>query len=241
MHVDTGHNFPEVLEFRDRRVAELGVELIVASVPDAIERGLVKEEPNGSRNRIQTPVLLEAVEKGAVHRGLRRRPTRRGAGPGQGAGVLLPRRLRPVGPEEPASRAVEPVQRAHPPRRAHAGLPAVELDRARHLGLHRAGRTSSCPASTSRTSGRWSTATACCSTSTSSSRPRRARRSSSSGCATAPSATPRSPRPCDPTPTPCDKVLDEIAATRITERGATRGDDKVTEAAMEDRKREGYF
>jgi sulfate adenylyltransferase small subunit len=64
MHVDTGHNFPEVLEFRDRRVAELGVELIVASVPDAIERGLVQEEPNGSRNRIQTPVLLEALEKG---------------------------------------------------------------------------------------------------------------------------------------------------------------------------------
>ena len=63
MHVDTGHNFPEVLEFRDRRVTELGVQLLVASVEDAIERGLVTPEPNGSRNRIQTPVLLEAVEK----------------------------------------------------------------------------------------------------------------------------------------------------------------------------------
>ena len=63
LHVDTGHNFPEVLEFRDRRVRELGVQLLVASVQDAIDRGMVSEEPNGSRNRIQTPVLIEAVEK----------------------------------------------------------------------------------------------------------------------------------------------------------------------------------
>ena len=63
MHVDTGLNFPDVLEFRDKRVAELGVQLIVASVPDAIADGTVKEEPNGSRNRIQTPVLLDAVEE----------------------------------------------------------------------------------------------------------------------------------------------------------------------------------
>ena len=63
MHVDTGLNFPEVLAFRDRRVAELGVHPVVASVPEAIAQGLVKEEPNGSRNRIQTPVLLDAVEK----------------------------------------------------------------------------------------------------------------------------------------------------------------------------------
>src|SRR3954454_2879496 len=63
VHVDTGHNFPEVLEFRDQRVAETGVQLVVASVQDAIERGLVREEANGSRNRIQTQVLLEAVEK----------------------------------------------------------------------------------------------------------------------------------------------------------------------------------
>src|SRR5947199_10249996 len=63
MHVDTGHNFPEVLEFRDRRVAELGVQLVVASVPEALETGLVREAPDGMRNRIQTPVLLGAVEK----------------------------------------------------------------------------------------------------------------------------------------------------------------------------------
>src|SRR6266545_1639056 len=63
MHVDTGHNFAEVLEFRDRRVGELGVQLIVAGVQDAIERGLVREPPDGTRNRIQTPVLLDALEK----------------------------------------------------------------------------------------------------------------------------------------------------------------------------------
>src|SRR5215813_6591133 len=62
MHVDTGHNFAEVLDFRDRRVAELGIQLIVASVPEALEDGLVRESPDGMRNRIQTPVLLAAVE-----------------------------------------------------------------------------------------------------------------------------------------------------------------------------------
>jgi sulfate adenylyltransferase subunit 2 len=63
MHVDTGLNFPEVIAFRDRIVAQWGVELVVASVQDAIDRGLVREEPNGSRNRIQTRVLLEAAEQ----------------------------------------------------------------------------------------------------------------------------------------------------------------------------------
>src|SRR5687767_14369218 len=63
MHVDTGHNFPEVLEFRDRRVAELNLQLVVASVPEALEAGLVSESADGMRNRIQTPVLLAAIEK----------------------------------------------------------------------------------------------------------------------------------------------------------------------------------
>src|SRR4051812_6383192 len=63
LHVDTGHNFPEVLAFRDRRVGELGVQLLIASVPDALNRGLVHELPDGTRNRLQTPVLLDALEK----------------------------------------------------------------------------------------------------------------------------------------------------------------------------------
>ena len=63
LHVDTGHNFPEVLDFRDRRMEELGEELIVASVQDSIDRGRVQEEngPNPSRNRLQTVTLLDAL------------------------------------------------------------------------------------------------------------------------------------------------------------------------------------
>ncbi len=65
MHVDTGHNFPEVIEFRDRRVAELGERLIVASVQESIDKGRVKEEtgPRASRNRLQTTTLLDAIEQ----------------------------------------------------------------------------------------------------------------------------------------------------------------------------------
>ena len=67
MHVDTGHNFPEVIEFRDRRVAELGERLIVASVEESIRKGRVTEEsgPGASRNRLQTTTLLDAI---AEHR-----------------------------------------------------------------------------------------------------------------------------------------------------------------------------
>jgi sulfate adenylyltransferase subunit 2 len=63
MHVDTGHNFPEVVDFRDRRVAELGERLIVASVQDSIDAGRVVEEtgPRASRNRLQTTTLLDAI------------------------------------------------------------------------------------------------------------------------------------------------------------------------------------
>src|SRR3954463_11708051 len=65
MHVDTGHNIPEVIEYRDRRVAELGERLIVASVQESIDRGRVVEEtgPRASRNRLQTITLLDAIEE----------------------------------------------------------------------------------------------------------------------------------------------------------------------------------
>jgi sulfate adenylyltransferase subunit 2 len=63
MHVDTGHNFPEVIEFRDRRVAELGERLVVASVQESIDQGRAVEEtgPRASRNRLQTVTLLDAI------------------------------------------------------------------------------------------------------------------------------------------------------------------------------------
>jgi sulfate adenylyltransferase subunit 2 len=65
MHVDTGHNFPEVMEYRDRRVGELGERLIVASVQESIDKGRVVEEtgPRASRNRLQTVTLLDAIEE----------------------------------------------------------------------------------------------------------------------------------------------------------------------------------
>ena len=65
MHVDTGHNFPEVIEYRDRRVAELGETLIVASVQESIDKGRVVEEtgPRASRNQLQTTTLLDAIEE----------------------------------------------------------------------------------------------------------------------------------------------------------------------------------
>src|SRR6201995_3784908 len=77
MHVDTGHNFPEVIEFRDRVIGELGERLIVASVQDSIDRGRVVEEtgPKASRNRLQTVTLLDAIEENrfdAVFGGARR-------------------------------------------------------------------------------------------------------------------------------------------------------------------------
>ena len=63
MHIDTGENFPEAIEFRDRRVSELGERLIVASVQDSIDQGRVVEEvgPRASRNRLQTTTLLDAI------------------------------------------------------------------------------------------------------------------------------------------------------------------------------------
>src|SRR5213078_3227147 len=65
MHIDTGHNFPEVIEFRDRCIAELGERLIVASVEESIARGRVKDEtgPRASRNRLQTVTLLDAINE----------------------------------------------------------------------------------------------------------------------------------------------------------------------------------
>src|SRR5207302_4870571 len=77
MHIDTGHNFPEVLDFRDRRVVELGVQLVVASVQESIDEGRAREEtgPRASRNRLQIVTLLDAIERhqfDAVFGGARR-------------------------------------------------------------------------------------------------------------------------------------------------------------------------
>ena len=214
MHVDTGLNFPDVLEFRDKRVAELGVQLIVASVPDAIAAG----HGQGGAQRLPQPdpdAGAARRRRGArLHRPVRRRPPRRGQGAGQGAGVLLPRRVRPVGPEEPAPRALGPLQRPDPPRRVDPGLPAVELDRARHLAVHRP-RADRDPAALPRArSGTSSSARGCSTRSTSSSARATASRCAARPSATAPSATRTSPPPSSPTATTVEEVIAEIAVTR---------------------------
>ena len=141
MHVDTGHNFPEVIEYRDRRVAELGERLIVASVQESIDNGRVVEEtgPRASRNRLQTTTLLDAIEAhgfDAAFGGARRDEERARA---KERIFSFRDDFGTLGPQAPAPRAVVAVQRAHPAWRERPRLPAVQLDRARRLAVHRRG------------------------------------------------------------------------------------------------------
>ena len=85
LHVDTGHNYPEVLDFRDRLVDRLGLRLEVAHVQDWIDDGRLVERADGTRNPLQTMPLLDTINDEPLRRGVRRRAPRRGAGPGQGA------------------------------------------------------------------------------------------------------------------------------------------------------------
>ena len=240
MHVDTGLNFPEVLEFRDKRVAELGVELVVASVPDAMARGLVKEEPNGSRNRIQTPVLLEAVEEHgftALFGGARRdedkaRAKERLFSFRDEFGQWDPKNQRPelwdlyngrihLG----ESIRVFPLSNWTEldiwqyilaegieivPLYFAAPRPTVERD-----GMLLGVTPHSLPRADEQVSSRVV-------------RYRTVGDASCTGAVASPARTP-------------EEVVTEVAATRLTERGATRADDRASEAAMEDRKKEGYF
>ncbi|MGY1698955.1 sulfate adenylyltransferase subunit CysD [Geodermatophilus sp. SYSU D00766] len=240
MHVDTGLNFPEVLEFRDRRVAELGVELVVASVPDAMTRGLVREEPNGSRNRIQTPVLLEAVEEHgftALFGGARRdedkaRAKERVFSFRDEFGQWDPKNQRPelwdlyngrihLGESIrvfPLSNWTELDVWQYIARESIA-IPPLYLAREREVverqGMLYAVNEFVRPREgepVSRATVRYRTV----------------------GDANLTAAV-RSEA------TTVEEVIAEIAVTRMTERGATRGDDRVSDAAMEDRKKEGYF
>ena len=138
LHVDTGHNFPEVIEFRDRRLDEAGHELIVASVQESIDRGRVSEEtPGGSRNRLQTVTLLDALEQhgfDAAFGGARRdeeraRAKERVLSFRDEFGQWEPRAQRP----EPWTLYNGRIRR----RRADPRVPAEQLDRARRLALHR--------------------------------------------------------------------------------------------------------
>ena len=240
MHVDTGHNFAEVLNFRDLRVKELGVQLIVASVPEALESGLVRESPDGMRNRIQTPVLLAAVEKyrfDALFGGARRdeekaRAKERVFSFRDDFGQWDPKNQRPelwslyngrVHPGEsirvfPLSNWTE-LDIWHYIAREELDLPEIYYAHDREV-VDRDGMLYAVHEHLPLRAGE-----------TSFMETVRYRTVGDASC----TAAVRSDADT------IEKVVDEVAATRITERGATRGDDRVSEAAMEDRKREGYF
>jgi sulfate adenylyltransferase subunit 2 len=240
MHVDTGHNFPEVLDYRDRRVRQLGVQLIVASVQDAIERGFVHEPPDGTRNRIQTPVLLDALEKHrftAVFGGARRdedkaRAKERIYSFRDEFGQWDPKNQRPelwnvyngkihLGESIrvfPLSNWTELDIWQYVADEA-IELPSIYFAHDREVfsrnGMLFANNEFCRPRSDEETF-------------TAKVRYRTVGDASLTAAVRSEADT-------------VEKVIDEVASTRITERGATRGDDKFSEAAMEDRKREGYF
>jgi sulfate adenylyltransferase subunit 2 len=240
MHVDTGHNFGEVLGFRDELVAGLGLQLIVASVPEALESGLVAEPVGGVRNRIQTPVLLAAVEKyrfDALFGGARRdeekaRAKERVFSFRDEFGQWDPRNQRPElwglynGRHAPGeSIRVFPLSNWteldvwHYIAREKIPLPSIYFAHEREV-VDRDGMLFGVNEYLRPKAGEV---------------PFTARvRYRTVGDASCTAAV-RSDA------ADVSAVIAEVAATRITERGATRGDDRVSEAAMEDRKREGYF
>lgn len=240
VHIDTGHNFPEVIAFRDEVVARYGLDLIVGSVQDAIDAGTVREESNGSRNRIQTPVLLSTAEQhrlSALLGGARRdeekaRAKERVFSFRDEFGQWDPKNQRPelwnlyngrVNPGEsirvfPLSNWTEADIWAYIAERSIA-VPSLYYAHSREVFER---------------NGMLFAANEFCQPRESEVVKSRMVRYRTVGDATLTAAVLS-------TATTAEQVLHEVLTTRITERGATRGDDKVSEAAMEDRKKEGYF
>ena len=240
MHVDTGLNFPEILAFRDRWIEQLGLQLVVASVQDAIDRGLVREEPNGSRNRIQTQVLLEAADRhkfDALLGGGRRdeeksRAKERVFSFRDEFGQWDPKNQRPeiwnlyngrVFPGEsirvfPLSNWTELDVWTYIETET-IEIPELYLAAERDV-VERDGMLYVVNEFIPLQDGEQPQ--------------RRMVRYRTVGDANLTAAV-------ESDADTVTAIVAEIATIRITERGATRGDDKVSEAAMEDRKREGYF
>jgi sulfate adenylyltransferase subunit 2 len=242
MHIDTGHNFPEVLEYRDRRAAEAGARLIVASVQESIDAGRVTEETGrwASRNRLQTTTLLDAIEEhqfDAVFGGARRdeekaRAKERVFSFRDEFGQWDPKNQRP----ELWNLYNTRIRRGEHIRvfplsnwteldvwyyidREQLEIPSIYFAHERTVferdGILIADNefvTRGADETVFPTTVRYRTV----------------------GDMTCTGAV-------ESTATTVEQVINEIAATRITERGQTRADDRASEAAMEDRKREGYF
>ena len=242
MHVDTGHNFPEVIEFRDRLVERLGEQLIVASVQESIDRGRVIEEsgPRASRNRLQTTTLLDAIAQhgfDAAFGGARRDEERARAKERvfsfrDDFGQWDPKRQRPElwSLYNGAVRKGEHV-RVFPLSNwteldvwqyiAQEGLEVPPIYFAHHRQVfQRDGMLYAFSPYVQLIEGEVPFEASV-----------RYRTVGDMTCTGAVRSY----------ATTLPDVVSEIAATRVTERGETRADDRVTEAAMEDRKREGYF
>ena len=241
MHVDTGHNFPEVIDFRDHLVAQMGVRLVVASVQDAIDDGRVADPgPTGSRNRLQTQPLLHEINRNkfdAAFGGARRDEDKARAK----ERVLSFRDM--FGQWDPKNQRPE-LWRLYNPRirpsdhlRAFPLSDWTELDIWRYIAVNdielpamyyahqrevveRDGMLLATSEVTPPLPGERAFVETV-----------RYRTVGDMTCTGAVRSDASNAL----------EVLTEIEQSRITERGATRADDKFSEAAMEDRKREGYF
>ena len=242
MHIDTGHNFPEVLEYRDRRVEELGLNLVVASVQESIDQGRVVEEtgPRASRNRLQTTTLLDAItEHGydAVFGGGRRdeekaRAKERVYSFRDDFGQWDPKNQRPE-----LWNLYNGRHRKGEHIRVFPLSNWTELDIWQYIAdddieipsIYYAHRRE-----VFRRDGMWLAVSPFVTLMDDDEpvemliRYRTVGDASCTGAVESSAAT-------------VHEVIAEVAASRITERGATRADDRFAEAAMEDRKREGYF
>jgi sulfate adenylyltransferase subunit 2 len=242
MHVDTGHNFPEVIEFRDRLVEEVGERLIVASVQESIDKGRAVEEtgPRASRNRLQTVTLLDAIEEhgfDAAFGGARRDEERARAKERifsfrDDFGQWDPKAQRPelwqlyngrVRKGEhvrvfPISNWTE-LDVWQYIERERLELPSIYFAHERPVFARDGMLYAASDFVTLQDGEEVFTETV---------RYRTVGDMTCTGAVASTAAT-------------LETVVAEIAATDITERGQTRADDRVTEAAMEDRKREGYF
>ncbi|MDC7121841.1 sulfate adenylyltransferase subunit CysD [Cellulomonas fimi] len=240
MHVDTGHNFPEVIEYRDATVERFGLRLVVASVQDAIDDGRVVERPDGSRNPLQTVPLLDGITAhrfDAVFGGGRRdeekaRAKERMFSLRDEFGQWDPRRQRPElwdlynGRHKPGEHVrVFPLSNWTELdvwryiEREHIELPSIYYAHDREVFL-RDGMWLA--------PGEWGGPRAGETLETRTVRYRTVGDMSCTGAVESTAST-------------VADVIEEVAVSRLTERGATRADDRASEAAMEDRKREGYF
>ncbi len=242
MHVDTGHNFPEVIEYRDRLIASIGERLIVASVQDSIDAGRVVEEtgPRASRNRLQTTTLLDAIEEhgfDAAFGGARRDEERARAKERvfsfrDDFGQWDPKRQRPE---------LWALYNGRIRKGEHVRVFPIsnwtELDVWQYIAQEKLEVPSIYYAHTRQVFARdgmlyaYSDHVELIDGEEVFEESVRYRTVGDMTCTGAVRST----------AVTLEAVVSEIAATRITERGETRADDRVTEAAMEDRKREGYF